>query len=128
MKVLFLFFFLFSSTPLFAKGSHDFLSPEERSEVVRSIDDVCGDTWCEGDYNFKFTNFLCNFKQKQCILSFYFIKTDDQDVESYSPLQVCRFKNIENINQIRNNRFSLNVNFYDKISECIGILEEKIIF
>jgi hypothetical protein len=128
MKFVLLCIVLFSTPVLFAKVKGDFLSPVERSEVIRSIDDVCGDTWCEGDYNFKFNNFSCNFREKNCDLTFYFIKSDDQDVEIYSPLQVCHFDNITSIKHIRNNRFSLNENFYDKITECIGMLEEKVIF
>ena len=89
MKFILLCIVLFSTPVLFAKVEGDFLSPVERSEVIRSIDDVCGDTWCEGDYNFKFNNFSCNFREKNCDLTFYFIKSDDQDVEIYSPLQVC---------------------------------------
>ena len=128
MNFLFLLLVLFSTPVVFARGGGEFLSPREKSEVIRSIDNVCGDTWCEGDYNFKFNNFSCNFQKKSCELTFNFIKSDDQDVETYSTLQTCHFDNITSIKHIRNNRFSLNENFYDKITECIGMLEEKVIF
>jgi hypothetical protein len=119
----------FNTSTLYAKGGTELLSARERSDILRSIDDVCGDTWCEGDYNFKFENIRCNKLDKTCDLSFYFIKSnDDNTVETFSTLQTCHFLNISSIKQLRSHRYSLNTHFYDELTECIGVLEHQVQF
>ena len=39
-------------------------------QVLSLVDVACGDTWCEGDFNFVFTHFSCNFVEGVCNLSF----------------------------------------------------------
>lgn len=36
--------------------------------VLDAIDDLCGDTWCEGDYAFEFRDFSCDAKRASCTL------------------------------------------------------------
>lgn len=36
--------------------------------VLDAIDDLCGDTWCEGDYAFEFRDFSCDAKRASCRL------------------------------------------------------------
>ena len=35
------------------------LSPREEKTVLNLIDNICGDTWCEGDNNFAFERLTC---------------------------------------------------------------------
>lgn len=129
MKHIILMLTLFvSSFTLFANETEELFSPTERQEVIRSIDDVCGDTWCEGDYNFKFINFSCDKRTMACDLSFHFVKTDERSVETYSPVQVCHFQNITNFKQLKDNNSSLNESFYEELSECITAREYSVQF
>ena len=48
----------------------DDLSRREEKRVLRAIDQVCGDTWCEGDYNFRFKKLVCNFTLGICTLEY----------------------------------------------------------
>lgn len=125
-QIILMLTLLIASSTLFANESNELLSPKERNEVLRSIDDVCGDTWCEGDYNFKFINFSCDKIAKSCDLSFHFIKSDEQSVETYSPVQVCHFQNITNFKQIKDNNFSLNESFYEELTDCITTHEYSV--
>ena len=102
-----------SFSSAFANESKEIFSGNQREDIIHSIDVICGDTWCEGDYNFKFTDFSCNKLTAKCELSFHFIKSDKENEELLSPLQVCRFQNIMDIKQIKESKFSLNSNFYD---------------
>ncbi len=36
--------------------------------VLRLIDDICGDTWCEGDHLFDFRYFACDPEPHGCVL------------------------------------------------------------
>jgi hypothetical protein len=35
--------------------------------VLRLVDDICGDTWCEGDHAFRFRSFACH-PRRGCVL------------------------------------------------------------
>ncbi len=35
--------------------------------VLRLVDDICGDTWCEGDHAFRFRSFTCSAR-RGCLL------------------------------------------------------------
>ena len=41
-------------------------SAQERV-VLRLVDDICGDTWCEGDHAFRFRSFACH-PRRGCVL------------------------------------------------------------
>lgn len=120
-----------SATSAFASlpdESHELFSIAQRTEVVRSIDDACADSWCEGDYNFKFVKLSCDKFTSSCDLSFHFIKSDDQSVETFSKLQVCHFENIRNFKQLKDSMYSLNEKFYDDLTECIGNRQNEVQF
>ena len=42
-------------------------SAQERT-VLRLIDDICADTWCEGDHALRFTRFSCSPRRASCTL------------------------------------------------------------
>ena len=127
--IIMLTFVTFSSfSSAFANESQEIFSGNQREDIIRSIDSICGDSWCEGEYNFKFIDFSCDKSTATCALSFHFIKSDKETEEILSPLQVCHFQNIMDINQIKENRFSLNSNFYDELSQCISINENNVKF
>ncbi|MBC7540877.1 MAG: hypothetical protein H7281_18800 [Bacteriovorax sp.] len=128
MKKIILMLALLMTSAVFANQSNELLSPTQRNEVIRSIDDVCGDTWCEGDYNFKFIYFSCDKLAKSCDLSFHFIKSEEQSVETYSPVQVCHFQNITNFKQIKDSNYSLNDNFYEELTNCIDNRQNEVQF
>ena len=117
-----------ANTTKTSQESNEIFSIAERSEVILAIDDICGDSWCEGDYNFKFTKLACDKINKSCELSFHFIKTNEQSAEIYSPVQICRFENIRNFNQLKDSKYSLNEKFYDELTECIGIRQDELHF
>jgi hypothetical protein len=47
---------------------HRITTAQERV-VLRLIDDICGDTWCEGDHALRFTRFSCHSKRASCLLA-----------------------------------------------------------
>jgi len=106
----------------------ELFTPEQNKIILRSIDDVCADSWCEGNYNLKFINFTCDKSNSACALNFIFIETIERDEERYSPIQVCHFKNIRSYDQIMNGNHSLNGDFYDRVSDCISNKESSVQF
>ena len=45
------------------------LTAKEAKTALRLIDDICGDTWCDGDYDFGFRRLVCNRAAKTCTLT-----------------------------------------------------------
>src|SRR4051812_2566898 len=37
----------------------NYLTKQQASTVLKLVDDICGDTWCEGDHNFHFDQVQC---------------------------------------------------------------------
>lgn len=117
-----------TSSALYADSSKEIFTEVQRQEIVGAIDNICADTWCEGDYNFEFIDFNCNKQDSTCKLSFYFIRTEDNDAQTYSPLQICHFENIKSMRQIKRGRGSLTNKFYEEVSDCITTLESELNF
>jgi len=44
------------------------LTPVQERTVLRLVDDICGDTWCEGDHLFRFRSFTCAPAYDSCLL------------------------------------------------------------
>jgi hypothetical protein len=128
MKKIILICALLTTTTTFAANTNDIFSKAKLEEVLKDIDSVCSDSWCEGDYNFKFNQLSCSKANKSCALAFQFIKTDEQEVETYSPVQVCKFENITNFKQLKDNKYGLNDKFYEDITDCISTLEGTVEF
>lgn len=130
MKSIFVFLILFTSSTLLAgsRVSTELFTEKQTSEIIQAIDNICADTWCEGDYNFEFIDFSCNKSVHTCDLTFHFIETDDDNVQTYSALQTCHFTNITKFKQIKQSKNSLNHNFYEELTDCITTLEDQLKF
>jgi hypothetical protein len=42
------------------------LTKLESQNLSQDLDNICGDTWCEGDFNWSVDNFTCSFEDKTC--------------------------------------------------------------
>jgi hypothetical protein len=48
----------------------DGLTRSEQKRVLTAIESDCADTWCEGDFDFKFDSIRCQFERRLCRLGF----------------------------------------------------------
>ena len=120
--------FLISLQPFASAADGQIFSSKERQNILKVIDSICADTWCEGDYNFKFLDLSCLKKTRRCDVSFQFIKTEDEDHQVKSPVQTCSIGNITGIKSVLLSEDSLNNDFYEELSECILSKEQSVIF
>ena len=58
MKFLITLLLAFISLSTFASVNNH-LTPVEEKGLLKSIDNICGDTWCEGDFNYNFVEVRC---------------------------------------------------------------------
>jgi hypothetical protein len=54
------------------------LTATQERTVLRLVDDVCGDTWCEGDHAFRFHRFSCDPRRERCALAISIAPYDEQ--------------------------------------------------
>lgn len=57
---------LSSSAPVIA---HEANPVEMNRLTLQAIDSICGDTWCEGDYQYRFDSLRCRFQDGICVLN-----------------------------------------------------------
>ena len=101
------------------KADRASLTAAQASTVLKSIDDTCGDTWCEGEYNYNFKRISCDFGAKRCTLSADVI-TYDTPPKKFP--RACRMTGISSyaaMVQTTGGYASLTTRFFDKVSTCI---------
>jgi hypothetical protein len=109
------------------------LSAAQQATALKLIDDICGDTWCEGDHNFSFDRLQCRTgcagKGGTCKLTFR-IFSYDTDIET-GPTYVrsCTtpgFNGFDSLVKTTNGYQSLQPEYYSALSECIGQVESRL--
>jgi hypothetical protein len=81
MKNLILLTVLIASVKCFGAGP--ILTNSESKILLGHIDSVCGDTWCEGDFDFHFKALSC-FDDGSCDLTLDFIYYDWSETELFA--------------------------------------------
>ena len=129
MKKLSMMLIIFTSIS-FAKAadpSHEFaqiLNENDKNEVLEIIDRVCADSWCSGDYDYKFSKFSCNDNNATCILSFKIIDRDAKPNEVKVRNRKCNFKGITSKEKVFTGA-TLSEEFYDQLNFCVSNRESK---
>jgi hypothetical protein len=109
------------------------LSPSQEQTVLKLIDDICGDTWCEGDNNFAFERLTCRAGTPAspdggtCTLALRIIPRED-DPPSYS--RACTtpgFYGFDSLVETAQGGYqSLRWDYYLALSDCINALESAL--
>jgi len=103
------------------------LSPTQEKTALKLIDDICGDTWCEGDNNFDFRALTCDLRRMTCTLRFQMFPWDTVASGSAAYSRSCEttgFSGFDSLVATAPNGYqSLVPSFYDALTTCIGKLE-----
>lgn len=109
------------------------LTPSEEKTALKLIDDICGDTWCEGDNNFAFERLTCrsagtaSASGGSCTLKLRIISRED-DPRSYP--RTCTTSGFRGFASLvvtaQSGYQSLEWDYYLKLSECINQLESEL--
>lgn len=65
------YFLLLTLTAFIASandGANNHLTEWEKQNLLTSIDNICADTWCEGDYDWGFEELRCDFENAECFI------------------------------------------------------------
>lgn len=110
-------------------ASETFLTEEQSYEVITEIDNICGDTWCEGDFNFEFESIECSLisgcKLSMTLWDGYEERDDVKKTYSGSCV-VAGFSNYNQMIEISENGWQqLSYDFYEAVSDCVSDVEEE---
>ncbi len=117
----------------FAEAPKSVLTKSEQKDVLQTIDDMCGDVWCEGDYGYEFNDFDCSaaVDGTTCTMKFVMIKTDyvkekrslSISMERRFPV-TCEFGPYKTKKEILGDESDLAETFWDTLNDCIGEMEQ----
>jgi hypothetical protein len=113
--------------------SRNALSERQEAIALKAIDDICGDTWCEGDHNFRFDSLACSMGCKKragsCKLSFR-VFSYDTDVETGPTYtRTCRtpgFTGFDSVVESFGEYHALTPAYYDALTQCISDVESHL--
>lgn len=107
------------------------LSAEQERTTLKLIDDVCGDTWCSGDYNYQFQKLSCHAGKKgqagACTLRLRIFPREGVPSPKASYTRTCTtggFQDFASLVLTTSRDFQfLQPDYYDALTECISGLE-----
>ena len=103
-----------------------FSKPQSNNELaLELIDNICGDTWCEGDFNFEFHDFKLNRKESKATVAFDLISEYGASPRRMSTS--CTIKKIHSLDEVISyyrGRPELGNYFYEELSLCISDRED----
>ena len=100
------------------------MTENDSAEVLKLIDRACADSWCAGDYNYKFQTFSCSDTTGACTLTFKIIDRDARPGEVNSKSKRCVFRGITSSEMIYHQN-KLDEEFYDKLNCCVSDRESR---
>ena len=100
------------------------LTESDCGQVLQIIDRVCADSWCSGDYDYKFSTFSCNDNTAVCTLTFKIIDRDAKPPQNAVRNRRCIFKGLNTKEKILTGD-NLNEEFYDQLNICVSSRESK---
>lgn len=110
------------------------LSTAQEQTTLQLIDNICGDTWCEGDHNFRFDRLkckpACGHTEGRCTLTFRMF-SHESDLETgptwTRSCTTAGFTGFASLVETSPNGYqSLNWDYYEALSECVSRLESEL--
>ena len=104
-----------------ARGDMGDLSAAQARAVLRELDRICGDTWCEGDFDFAFEKVTCHFDRSSCTVTMRISpRQDARPVPIY--WRACKVGAVhafpDAIDTAPSGASSLHPAFYERMTTC----------
>ena len=103
------------------------LTRPEVKAVLALVDAVCGDTWCEGDNNFRFRHLFCESTAGTCSLMFQTAARDGASSPRWR-WQMCRTGGFTGFDSLVDTSPDghqwLTDSYYEALTACIDHLEQ----
>ncbi|GEM_PF-739888 len=115
MKFLIIFTLLLTSQLSFGK---DFLSKSQKDITLKEVDIICADTWCSGDYNFKFVSIQCDDSKAICQLNYEMFVWDHDEAKLSLNCKIRPVKKFSDMVVSSKGYHAINQNFYQQLTTC----------
>ena len=110
------------------------LTKKQANTVLELVDDICGDSWCEGDHDFHFDRVECTRPCGKlagtCSLTFRVFPYDSDLKTGPTYTRTCKTRGFQNFQSLvdtaTNGYQSLNWEYYDALSTCINQVESAL--
>jgi hypothetical protein len=106
------------------------LSPAQAQTALRLIDTICGDTWCDGDYDFGFRRLTCSKAAHTCTLTLQAFPVEGVSSSQRSYWRACKTPGFDGfaslVSTAPNGYQSLSADYYDLLSECLSRVESHL--
>lgn len=104
------------------------LTLRQEAVVLDLIDDICGDTWCEGDFAFDFRRFSCSRETRSCTLRLRIASWAQEPLEwKWRSREIAGFSHYwQMVDTAPNGYVSLDWDFYVAVSDVISEIEESV--
>ncbi len=117
MKMLTLLTFCFVSLSASASDS------TWNKSVLKTLNGLCGDVWCEGDYSIDFRRFNCNFNKAVCVVKFTMQEHGEgRHAKMKRTCVLSGYDNEESVTKPDPIAYDENISnrFYEELSDCIN--------
>jgi hypothetical protein len=106
------------------------LTAAESKTALRLIDDICGDTWCDGDYDFGFRRLTCVKAAHTCTLTLQVFPREGVPSAARSYWRSCKTSGFTGfaslVSTTASGYQSLQSDYYDALTECVSRIEAKL--
>jgi hypothetical protein len=101
------------------------LTEDQSKKVLALLDDACGDSWCEGDFDFLFAKFQCAFAGASACTLTMRLTPDEQPARTF--WRSCRFVSFAGYTDIvrsaEDGHASLTSEFREAVTDCVDRVE-----
>ena len=114
----------------------DILNEKQKDTTLELLNNLCGDTWCEGDFEYEFDQIDCSKHKKNCkielnvlIYGEFCYSNKPNEIKLYKKISwLCRIPSLNKVSDIlvreKKKEVYLNQRFIDKADQCIGYASE----
>ena len=110
--------------------SKNALTAAQAKTALKLIDDICGDTWCDGDYNFGFRRLTCAKAAHTCTLTLQVFPREGVASSARSYWRSCKtsgFTGFASLVSTASSGYqSLQSDYYDALTECMFRIEDNL--
>lgn len=106
------------------------LTPAQSKTVLSLVDEICGDTWCDGDYDFGFRKVVCDGAAHTCTLTLQVFPRDGVPGSPRAYWRTCKTHDFSGFDSLVSTgpggHQSLDQGYYEALTECTSRIEAKL--
>ncbi len=106
------------------------LTPAQAKTVLSLADEICGDTWCDGDYDFGFRRIVCDAGAGTCTLTVQIFPRDGVPSSQRSYFRACKTHGFTGFDSLVSGASggyqALADGYYEALTECTSRIVAKL--